>query len=224
MAINDWPLEDRPREKLIKNGEHTLSDSELLAIILGTGIKGRSALDLARGILGLFESFRGIGKSELRDWDKLAGLGSKDQQDKSGYRIARRFNEERARENRLKIMSSGDVARLLMPRMQDLKIEVFKVLYLNSQNRVIEIAEIEEGSVNQARPIIREVFQQALRIFASSLICVHNHPSGDPQPSKEDKQFTKELFAAGDALAIKCLDHIIIGNGKFFSFSDKGLI
>ncbi len=225
MAINDWPLEDRPREKLIKNGEHTLSDSELLAIILGTGIKGRSALDLARGILGLFESFRGIGKSELRDWDKLAGLGqAKISRIKAVIEIARRFNEERARENRLKIMSSGDVARLLMPRMQDLKIEVFKVLYLNSQNRVIEIAEIEEGSVNQARPIIREVFQQALRIFASSLICVHNHPSGDPQPSKEDKQFTKELFAAGDALAIKCLDHIIIGNGKFFSFSDKGLI
>jgi len=225
MAINNWPKEDRPREKLIRNGEHTLNDSELLAIILGTGTKGQSALDLARGILGISKSFRGIGKAEQRDWDELAGLGqAKISRIKAAVEIARRFNEEKVREVRVKIVSSEDAACLLMPRMQDLKIEIFKVLFLNPQNRIVEIAEIEEGSVNQARPIIREVFQRALQIFASSLICVHNHPSGDPQPSKEDKQFTRELSAAGDALAIKCLDHIIIGNGRYFSFSDKGLI
>jgi DNA repair protein RadC len=225
MAINNWPKEDRPREKLIRNGEHTLNDSELLAIILGTGTKGQSALDLARDILGISKSFRGIGKAEPRDWDELAGLGqAKISRIKAAIEIARRFNEEKVREVRVKIVSSEDAACLLMPRMQDLKIEVFKVLFLNPQNRIVEIAEIEEGSVNQARPIIREVFQRALQVFASSLICVHNHPSGDPQPSKEDKQFTRELSAAGDALAIKCLDHIIIGNGRYFSFSDKGLI
>lgn len=225
MAINNWPKEDRPREKLIRNGEHTLNDSELLAIILGTGTKGQSALDLARDILGISKSFRGIGKAEPRDWDGLAGLGqAKISRIKAVVEIARRFNEEKVREVRVKITSSEDAACLLMPRMQDLKIEIFKVLFLNPQNRIVEIAEIEEGSVNQARPIIREVFQRALQVFASSLICVHNHPSGDPQPSKEDKQFTRELSAAGDALAIKCLDHIIIGNGRYFSFSDKGLI
>jgi len=111
-----------------------------------------------------------------------------------------------------------------MPRMQDLKKEVFKVLLLNAQNRLIDIIEIEEGSVNQAKPIIREVFQRALESFASFIICVHNHPSGNPRPSREDKEFTQALVAGGEALYVKCLDHIIIGNGDYFSFCDEGLI
>ncbi len=111
-----------------------------------------------------------------------------------------------------------------MPRMQDLKKEVFKVLLLNSQNRIIDIIEIEEGTVEQAKPIIREVFQKALQESASFIICVHNHPSGSPKPSSEDREFTRGLVAAGEALLIKCLDHIIIGNGSYFSFCDEGLI
>ena len=225
MAINNWPKEDRPREKLMKNGEHTLSDSELLAIILSTGIKGQSALDLARRILRIFKTFRQIGQADLRRCEGLRGLGeAKVSQIKAAIEIARRFNEEKIKEKRVKIKSSRDVVRILMPRMQDLKIEVFKVLLLNSQNRVISIVEIEEGSVNQARPIIREVYQRALREFSASIVCVHNHPSGNPRPSKEDKQFTQELTLAGESLFIKCLDHIIIGNGQYFSFSDKGII
>jgi len=225
MAISNWPKEDRPREKLIKNGEHTLSDSELLAIILRTGVKGQSALDLARRILHMFSSFREIGQADLRCCKGLRGLGdAKVSQIKAAIEIARRFSEEKIKEKRIKVESSKDVIDILMPRMQDLKIEVFKVLLLNSQNRIIDIVEIEEGSVNQARPIIREVYQKALREFASSIICVHNHPSGNPSPSREDKQFTRELVAAGESLFVKCLDHIIIGNGSYFSFSDKGII
>ena len=138
--------------------------------------------------------------------------------------IARRLNEEKLREGRPKVSSSDDVAAMLMPRMRDLKKEVFKLLLLNPRNRLINIVEIEEGSVNQARPIIREVYCRALRESASSIICVHNHPSGDVFPSNEDKEFTRALAAAGENLSIKCLDHIIIGNGKFFSFSDRGII
>jgi len=225
MAINNWPKEDRPREKLIKNGEHTLSDSELLAIILRTGVKGQSALDLARKILRVFNSFRGLGRADLYHWRKLKGLGeAKVSQIKAAVEIARRFSEEKIKDKRVKIKSSKDIINILMPRMQDLKIEVFKVLLLNSQNRIIDIIEIEEGSVNQARPIIREVYQKALREFASSVVCVHNHPSGNPRPSQEDRQFTRQLVTAGEALFVKCLDHIIIGNGRYFSFSDKGII
>jgi len=225
MAINNWPKEDRPREKLIKNGEHTLSDSELLAIILRTGIKGQSALDLARRILGIFGSFRQIGQAELCHWEKIRGLGNaKISQIKAAIEIGRRFSEEKIKEKRLKIRSSENIISIFMPRMQDLKKEVFKILLLNSQNRIIDIIEIEEGSVNQANPIIREVYQKAMQEFASFIICVHNHPSGNPRPSRQDRQFTRALVAAGESLSIKCLDHIIIGNGDYFSFSDRGII
>ncbi len=225
MSINNWPKEDRPREKLLKNGEHTLSDSELLAIILRTGVKGESALDLARRILQKFKSFRDMGQQDLAHRKELKGLGdAKITQIKAAVEIARRFSEEKIKEKRPKIKSSEDIIKILMPRMQDLKKEVFKVLLLNSQNRVIDIIEIEEGTVDQAKPIIREVFQKALQESASFIICVHNHPSGSPKPSSEDREFTRGLVAAGEALLIKCLDHIIIGNGSYFSFCDEGLI
>ena len=225
ISINNWPKEDRPREKLINNGEHTLSDSELLAIILRTGVKGESALDLARRILQKFKYFRNMGQADLYHWKEIKGLGNaKVAQIKAAIEIGRRLKEEKIKENRIKIQSSEDIIEILMPRMQDLKKEVFKVLLLNSQNRIIDITEVEEGTVDQAKPIIREVFQKALQQFASFIICVHNHPSGNPKPSQEDKEFTKELVQAGEVLLVKCLDHIIIGNGDYFSFCDKGLI
>ena len=225
ISINSWPQEDRPREKLLKNGEHTLSNSELLAIILRTGVKGQSAIDLARGVLEKFKTFRNMGHTDLSHWRKFKGLGTaKIAQIKAAIEIGRRFREEHIRETRPKIKSSKDVAKILMPRMRDLKKEIFKVLLLNSQNRIIGIAEVEEGSVNQANPIIREIFQKALQDFAAFIICVHNHPSGNPQPSQEDKEFTQELVQVGKILLINALDHIIIGDNRYFSFADKGLI
>ena len=225
MPINNWPKEDRPREKLLRNGEHTLSDSELLAIILRTGVKGDSALDLARKILQRFKGFRNMGQQDLAHWKQLKGLGeAKISQIKAAIEIARRFSEEKIREKRRKIKSSADIVKILMPRMQDLRKEVFKVLFLNSQNRIINIIEIEEGTVDQAKPIVREVFKKALEESASFVICVHNHPSGSPKPSPQDREFTQGLVAAGEALLIKCLDHIIIGNGNYFSFCDEGII
>ena len=210
---------------MLKNGEHTLSNSELLTIILRTGVKGESALDLARKILQKFKTFRNMGQVDLYHWKELKGLGNaKVAQIKSAIEIGRRFKEEKIKESRPKIKSSEDIIEILMPRMQDLKKEVFKVLFLNSENRIIDIAEVEEGTVNQAKPIIREVFQKALQHFTSFIICVHNHPSGNPQPSQEDKEFTQALVQAGEILFIKCLDHIIIGNGNYFSFCDEGLI
>jgi DNA repair protein RadC len=225
MSINNWPKEDRPREKLLKNGEHTLSDSELLAIILGTGTKGQSALDLARKILRFFNGFRGIGKAKFRDLERLAGLGqAKSSQIKAALEIGMRFSEEKIKDDLFKVDSSEDVAGILMSRMQDMKKEIFKIMLLNSQNRVIKIIDAEEGSVNQAKPIIREVYCRALEESASFIICVHNHPSGDSMPSPDDKKFTQALVVAGEALLIKCLDHIIIGNGSYFSFCDEGII
>jgi len=225
MPINNWPQQDRPREKLLKSGEHTLSNSELLAIVLRTGVKGKSAIDLARGILGKFKTFRNMSHTDLSQWRGIRGLGAaKICQIKAAIEIGRRLGEERIKERRPQIKSPEDIIDILMPRMRDLKKEVFKVLFLNSRNRIISITEAEEGTVNQANPIIREIFQAALQHFAAFIICVHNHPCGDPRPSEEDKKFTQELVRIGQVLLIKCLDHIIIGGDDYFSFSDEGLI
>jgi len=224
-SIKYWPRSDRPREKLFNYGEHNLSDSELLAILLRSGTKGQSAVDLARRVLKRFKTFRSMSRTELSDWDKFKGLGvAKVAQIKAAIEIGRRFREEEVKERRPKINSSQDVAIILMPRMRDLRKEVFKILLLDSRNRVIDLIEVEEGTVNQANPIIREVFQRALQNFAASVICVHNHPSGDPQPSQEDKVFTQEMVQAGKILQVRALDHVIIGDNRYFSFADEELM
>lgn len=209
----------------MRNGEHTLSNSELLAILLRTGVKGQSAIDLARTILQKFKTFRQMGHTDIRDWKELKGLGqAKIAQIKAAIEIGRRFRESKLKEDKVKISSSKKIADILMPRMRDLKTELFKIVMLNSQNNIIDIVDIAVGTVNQANPIIREIFQKALQGFAVSIICVHNHPSGEPQPSKEDRIFTSELVKAGNILQIKTLDHIIIGSDKHYSFADSGEI
>jgi len=224
-GIMGWPKDERPREKLFKAGEHSLSNAELIAILLRSGVKGQSAVDLSRKILSKFGGFRNMSHTDIRDWKELKGLGiAKIAQIKAALEIGRRFREEEAKDTRRKIKSAKDVVEIFIPRMRDLKKEVFKVLLLNSQNRIIEMMEVEEGTVNQANPIIREVFQKALQHFAASIICIHNHPSGNPRPSREDRKFTRELVRAGQILQIKILDHIIIGNNNYFSFLDKDLI
>lgn len=224
-GIKSWPEEDRPREKLLKDGEHKLSNTELLAILLRTGVKGDSAIDLARKILGKFKTFRNMSHTDMSAWKDFKGVGkAKIAQIRAAIEIGRRFREDEVRENRPKIRTSKDAAQILMPRMRDLKTEVFKVILLNSQNLLIDIAEIEEGTVNEANPIIREIMYKAIQNFASSIICFHNHPSGDPNPSEEDKIFTRQLVQASNTLNIKAVDHIIIGDDKYFSFADEGLM
>jgi DNA repair protein RadC len=226
-SINHWPQEDRPREKLLRHGEHTLSDSELLAIIIRCGSKNLSALDLARKILDKFKTFRNLSHTDCSQWEEFRGAGlggAKISQIKAAVEIGRRLIETDIKISRPRIKSSADIAKILTPRLRDLKKEVFKVIFLNSESRIIDIIETGEGSVNQARPILQEIYHKALQNFAPFLICCHNHPSGNPQPSPQDKRFTEQLVKAGEILAIKTLDHIIIGNNGYFSFSDAGLI
>ena len=221
-GIKSWPKDDRPREKLFKEGEHKLSNTELLAILLRSGVKGESAIDLARKILQKFRTFRNMSHTDIRDWKEFKGLGpAKIAQIKAAIEIGRRFGEEKI-EEKPKIESSKDAVDILMPRMRDLKKEIFKIALLNSQNRIIDIIEVEEGTVNKATPMIREIFQKASQNFATSLICVHNHPSGKITPSTEDREFTKELFKAGKIMQVNVLDHVIIGDDSYYSFADKG--
>lgn len=224
-GIKTWPQEDRPREKLLKYGEHTLTNTEILAILLRTGYKGKTAIDLSREILNKFHSFRNMSHTDLSQWKQVKGIGkAKISQIKAAIEIGRRFNEEKIKKDKFKIKDSEDVAKIFMPRMRDLKKEIFKIILLDSQNDIIDIKEITEGTVNYTNPIIREIFHKCLERFSSSVICVHNHPSGDPNPSKEDKKFTNKVVRGGKCLQIKVLDHIIIGNNNYFSFADSNLI
>ncbi|PKN37798.1 MAG: hypothetical protein CVU62_08725 [Deltaproteobacteria bacterium HGW-Deltaproteobacteria-2] len=223
-GIGSWPQDDRPREKLLKKGAGTLSNSELLAILLRTGVKGKSAIDLARRIIEKFSTFRNMSHTDIREWKEFKGLGpAKIAQIQAALEIGRRFRDVEVNGSKQKIASAQDVVDMIMPQMRDLKTEIFKVVYLNSNNRIIEISDAAVGTVNHAMPIVREIIHTALQKFAAAIICVHNHPSANIAPSPEDKKFTQELTAAGKLMDIKVLDHIIIGDNTFFSFAEEGL-
>ncbi|HOJ38849.1 MAG TPA: DNA repair protein RadC [bacterium] len=222
--LRDWPEDEKPREKLWREGEHRLSDTELLAILLRTGTRGQTALELARAIRERFGSFRNMSHSSLQEWLKIKGLGqAKICQVKAALEIGRRLAGE-ASPVKEKISSAADVFRMLGLRMRDLKYEIFRVLLLDSRNRLREDVEIEQGTVNQAHPLIREVFQVCLEKRAAALICVHNHPSGEASPSPEDQEFTRCLVQAGQVLNVRVLDHVIIGDNTYYSFADHGLL
>lgn len=222
-AICQWPNEDRPREKLARYGGQTLSNSELLAILIRTGIRGESAVDLARRILDQFKTFREMSDADVSRWAGIKGLGpAKIAQIKAALEIGRRFREDEHKAQTAKIKSSADLAVILMPSMRDLKKEVFKTVHLNASHQVIAIVEESKGTVNYATPIIREIFQKALEHCAVSIICAHNHPSGDIRPSREDRDFTRKLAEAGRIMQVKVLDHLIIGDNCYFSFADEG--
>ncbi|MEN6624284.1 MAG: DNA repair protein RadC [Smithella sp.] len=224
-GIKSWPQDDRPREKLLSRGAGALTNSELLAILLRTGAAGISAIDLSRKIIEKFGTFRNMSHTDQREWKEFKGLGpAKLAQIHAALEIGRRFREDEVRPAQQKITSAHDIVNVIMPQMRDLKTEVFKVVYLNSNNRIIEIDSAATGTVNQAVPIVREIIHTALQKFAAAIICAHNHPSANIAPSPEDKKFTQELSAAGKLLGIKLLDHIIIGDGDYFSFADQGLM
>lgn len=224
-GIKSWPEDDRPREKLLKKGAGALSNSELLAILLRTGVKGMSAIELARNILNKFGGFRGMAHTDARDWKEFKGLGgAKIAHIQAALEVGRRFREDEMSEGKKKISGAQDIVDIVMPQIRDRKTEVFKVFYLDGNNRIIEVVDAATGTVDHAKPIIREIIHGALQKFAKSIICAHNHPSGQVAPSLEDKKFTKELCDAGRVLEIKILDHVIIGDNQFFSFADQGLL
>lgn len=220
-SIKKWPKDERPRERLFKYGEHTLSNAELLAILFKNGSEGSSAVDLGREIITHFKTFRNMSHSDVGVLRKFKGMGdAKIAQLRSAFEIGRRFMCE---EKKIlgKVSAPREVAEFLMPRLRDLKKEIFQVLLLDSKNNIIDVIEIEEGTVDQAAPQVREVILKAIQNFAVSIIAVHNHPSGDPEPSEEDVVFTENLKRAGEALQISVLDHIIIGDNRFYSFADE---
>jgi len=223
-AMKYWPEDERPREKLFRDGADTLTNSELLAIILGNGTRGHSALDIAKRLMQTVGDFSHISDMAF-DYRDLKGLGkAKIAKLKAAVEIGRRLREEQARCDKPKVTCAADVANIFIPRMKGLRKEIFKVVVLDSGNRLIDIVDTVKGTVNQAYPIVREIFQRALIDCAAAIICVHNHPGGTITPSFEDKQFTQDMVKAGKALQIPVLDHIIIAEDSYFSFADSHLL
>ena len=223
-AIKDWPEDERPRERLVKYGAESLSDAQLLAIILRTGNKNRSAVDLARTLIGKFEDFRSMDSLSISELCKEKGIGTaKAAQIKAAFEMGKRM---------LSIGSglkkgfkcSDDVVNYYIPLMINLKKEIFKTVLLDSKNKIIRDVTISEGSLTASIVHPREVFNPAIKNSAAAVILVHNHPSGDPSPSREDIEITQRLVKSSEIVGIKVLDHIIIGDGRHFSFLDKKMI
>ena len=224
VMIRDLPNEERPREKIQQAGPEALSNSELLAILLRTGNTSESAVHLAERIISGSGGLRALPELTLEEMQFFSGVGpAKAVQIKAALELGRRIAAAGMGDNTA-ITSPGAVADLFMEELRYKKKEFFKLLLLNTKNKIISREEISVGSLNASIVHPREIFVHPLRKSAASVILVHNHPSGDPTPSQEDLSVTKRLVEGGNILGIDVKDHIIIGDGCYISFKEKGLI
>ena len=222
MRIKDISKENRPRERLEKNGVHVLSDAELLAIIFKTGNKEENAIVMSDRLITKY----GLGKLNelsLKELQEIKGIGpAKSMQIKALFEFNKRYSL--AKRDGEPIKSARDVFEYASQRLITNQQETFMILLLDSKNRIVKDEIISIGTLNASIIHPREVFKSAIRESANSIILVHNHPSGDPEPSAEDEQITKKLFEAGELLNIKILDHVIVGKDKFWSFKEKSVL
>jgi DNA repair protein RadC len=222
-SVKDWPEDERPRERLMTHGPAMLSDAQLLAIIIRNGRAGRTAVDLGRELLGRFESLAGIEQASVKEICTVGGIGpAKAAEIKAAIELGRRYQKPSL--TGASFCSSLDVAGYYRPRMKDLKKEIFRCVLLDTKNKIIREEVVSIGSLSASIVHPRDTFKAAIRESAAAVIFIHNHPSGDIQPSQEDILLTRRLVQAGEVLGIQVLDHIIIGDGDHFSFRDNGII
>jgi DNA repair protein RadC len=220
MPITDWPAAERPREKLLARGAAALSDAELLALFLRTGLKGRTAVDLARELLGRFGSLRALLRAG-RDDCAVPGFGeAKYAQLQAALEIARRHLAE-ALSRRDAVKDPAAVRRMLQARLRDREHETFAALFLDNQHRVIAFDELSQGTIDGASVYPREVIKAALKHGAAAVIFAHNHPSGVAEPSAADRTLTERLKAALAQVDIRVLDHFVVGE-QVVSFAERG--
>lgn len=223
--INKWAEDDKPREKLMSKGAESLSDSELIAILLSTGSREKSAVDLAREILQLSnQNLNKLGRLNIKDLQQIKGVGSA----KAVTIVAamelgkrRQYADDIFKE---KINSSQDAAKMLVPLMRDFEHEKFCVLYLNQSNRLISHEFISSGGVAGTYVDVKMILRQAIRQLCSNIIVAHNHPSGNKTPSEADKKMTQKLKDAAALLDVKLIDHVIVAEQDYFSFADEGIL
>lgn len=222
--IMDMPQNERPQERLLRYGADSLSNSELLAVILRTGTKNENVINLSQRIITAFNGINGLLEASQEDLMKISGIKeAKASQILSMAEMAKRFQTYRSGDS-YKINSPGDAADLIMVELREFKQEVLKVLLLNTKNIVIGIHNASMGSLNSSIVHPREIYKEAIRKSAASIIMVHNHPSGDPSPSSEDLSATGRIKEVGKIIGIELLDHIIIGDGKYISLREKNLL
>lgn len=222
LMIRDVHIEDRPRERLIRQGAQSLSNQELIAILLRTGTKQESVLTLANRVLNYFEKLHELKHATLEEIISIKGIGeAKAVQLLAAIELGRRLSQKQV-DSRYTIRSPKDAADYLMPEMSSLRQEHFVVLFLNVKNQILHKQTIFIGSLNSSIVHPREIFREAVKRSAASIICAHNHPSGVPTPSPEDIEVTKRLLEAGFIIGIELIDHVIIGDHQFISLKEKG--
>lgn len=226
VPISRWEEGDRPREKILRGGPGHLSDAELVGLIFGAGTHSRrgpiSAVELGRALLRAYGSLSGLSRREGRELMRVVGVGpAKAAQLVAAFEIGRRVEAQRGGERRVQVCSPEDVAALYAPAMRDLKREIFKVVLLNTANVVLGDFTISEGGLAASIVEPRAVFQRAILENAAAVICLHNHPSGNPEPSREDLHVTRQLVEAGRLVGIPVHDHLIIAGSAFTSLAER---
>ncbi len=223
FTIHDLPVEERPRERLVKFGEQALSAQELLQLILGRGIAGESVAVTAQKLLSQFGSLQKLAKGSIEELSSIKGIGlAKAAQIKAAFEIGRRLSIQVLPYKSKELTDPEKVYRLIKSKLKDYHREHFYIIALNSRNH--SIAEVSVGSLNASVVHPREVFVEAIKSKAATVIFVHNHPSGDPEPSEDDLAITKRLVETGKIMGIEISDHIIVTKNGFFSFKKKNLI
>ena len=225
IRVNDIPLNERPVEKLLQFGVESLSNEELLAILLRTGTKGENVIALSKRLLIELDGLDGLLNVSFEEASKIKGIKKvKACQIIAMMELFNRFKTLKSQKENLKISSPKDVSTLLINEMSNFKQEVFKLILLNTKNIIIGTKDVFKGTLNSSIVHPREVFKEAVQRGSANIIVCHNHPSGDPNPSKEDIDITLRLKECGNIMGIGLLDHIIIGNNKYVSLKEKGII
>ncbi|NLJ84486.1 MAG: DNA repair protein RadC [Halanaerobiaceae bacterium] len=224
FTIKEMPVDERPREKLIKYGAESLTDAELLALIIRIGNNKRTAVELSQDIINKFGGLKALNYLSINELIEVKGIGNtKAAQIKAVVELGKRL-ASLEREEKDIVRTPEDVVQLLMPEMRFLTQEVFKVILLDIKNQVISVPLISKGGLSSSIVHPREVFKEAIKRSAAAMILAHNHPSGIPEPSREDISITKRLLAAGEIMGIDVLDHVIIGDGIYYSMREEGMI
>ncbi len=223
-AVRELPPEERPRERLARLGAEALSDAELLAVLFRTGTREEGAVALARRVVNHFGGLRGLSRASIEELTQIKGLGQvKAIEIKAALQLGMRLAGNRA-DARPKIKTAEDVSDLLMTHFKHCENEQFKTLLLNTKNEVLKIVDVASGGLDATLAQPRDVLRQAVREAAHAVIVCHNHPSGDPEPSRDDIALTKRLGEAAEILGVRLLDHVVFGDGRHVSLQERGLL